>query len=294
MTRERAWRSARSTEPSAICSHRTGNPLATELTSATPATSCRSTARAWPPCCPPPPRGWPCSCTGCARPRTPGGWAPQRHRAYGTGSQAEHGYTSLCVRYNSGRHISHNGRGSPPLLERVTRVWPVPIDEITLIGHSMGGLSPESACHYGAGDDWVRAVRAVVMLGTPHHGAPLELAANAATAASRCCRRRARWPGRCARAASGSRTSATATWSTRTGMATIPTRLWTDTGTEIPFLGSAEHYFVCATLGRDAHHPLGRVLGDLLVLRRAPGPSVPARSCASRWTATATSAASTT
>lgn len=67
------------------------------------------------------------------------------------------------------------------------------------------------------------------------------------------------------RAATGSRISATATWSTRTGRVTILT-LWTDTGTEIPFLDSAEHHFVSATLTRDPDAPLGRVFGDLLVL----------------------------
>jgi hypothetical protein len=30
---------------------------------------------------------------------------------------------------------------------------------------------------------------------------------------------------------------------------------------------SANHYFVCATLSRDAEHPVGRIIGDLLVLR---------------------------
>jgi len=45
-----------------------------------------------------------------------------------------------------------------------------------------------------------------------------------------------------------------------------PDAFWTDTGTEIPFLDSAEHHFVSATLTRDPDAPLGRVFGDLLVL----------------------------
>lgn len=43
-----------------------------------------------------------------------------------------------------------------------------------------------------------------------------------------------------------------------------PDRRWTDTGTEIPYLDSAEHYFVSATITRDPDAPLGRALGDLL------------------------------
>jgi hypothetical protein len=40
----------------------------------------------------------------------------------------------------------------------------------------MGGLVARSALHYGAvaGKDWPRLVRRMVLLGTPHHGAPLE------------------------------------------------------------------------------------------------------------------------
>ena len=72
---------------------------------------------------------------------------------------------------------------SPRALDALVAAWPVPVTEIALVGHSMGGLVARSACHYGADGDWVRAVRDVVMLGAPHHGAPLELAANAATAA---------------------------------------------------------------------------------------------------------------
>ena len=52
--------------------------------------------------------------------------------------------------------------------------------EIALIGHSMGGLVARSACHYAPAGAWRERVRHVFMLGAPHKGAPLELAANAA------------------------------------------------------------------------------------------------------------------
>ncbi len=54
--------------------------------------------------------------------------------------------------------------------------WPVPLAELAIIGHSMGGLVSRSACHYGrlSGHAWPRHLKKLVLLGTPHHGAPLE------------------------------------------------------------------------------------------------------------------------
>ncbi|MDT0496259.1 hypothetical protein RM530_02610, partial [Algiphilus sp. W345] len=46
----------------------------------------------------------------------------------------------LYLRYNSGRHVSENGRELARLLEVLVAQWPSPLREIDLIGHSMGGL----------------------------------------------------------------------------------------------------------------------------------------------------------
>ena len=61
------------------------------------------------------------------------------------------------------------------LLERFVEAYPVEIDDLTILGHSMGGLVARSACHYGveAGYAWPARVRRVFYLGTPHQGAPL-------------------------------------------------------------------------------------------------------------------------
>ena len=84
--------------------------------------------------------------------------------------------SSLYLHYNSGRHVSTNGRALALLMESLAAAWPVDIKHITLLGHSMGGLVARSALHYGAaaGHGWTRRVARVVFLGTPHHGAPLE------------------------------------------------------------------------------------------------------------------------
>ena len=88
------------------------------------------------------------------------------------------GYTPVYLRYNSGLHISTNGRAFAELLERLVAEWPAPVEELVIVGHSMGGLVARSACHVGeeAGHAWRRKLRKLVFLGSPHHGAPLERA----------------------------------------------------------------------------------------------------------------------
>jgi hypothetical protein len=86
------------------------------------------------------------------------------------------GYTPLHLEYNSGLHISTNGRALADLLDALVRAWPTQVDEIAIVGHSMGGLVARSAAHYGAAaaHPWRRLPLTLVFLGTPHHGAPYE------------------------------------------------------------------------------------------------------------------------
>jgi pimeloyl-ACP methyl ester carboxylesterase len=190
-----------------------------------------------------------------------------RHVPYGEQMTAELGYTPVYVNYNTGLHISHNGRALSALLDALVEAWPAPVQEIALIGHSMGGLVARGACHYAAQGGWREQVRHIVTLGTPHKGAPLELAANAA------CHALSRLP--------ETRPFATPIKARSAGVKDLgygyvvdadweghdPDAFWTNTGTVVPFLESANHYFVSATLSRDAEHPVGRLIGDLLVLR---------------------------
>jgi pimeloyl-ACP methyl ester carboxylesterase len=89
---------------------------------------------------------------------------------------AAHGYTPVYLRYNSGRSIATNGREFADLLETLLCHWPQPVQEVAIVGHSMGGLVARSAVHHGraARHEWLRSLRRLVFLGTPHHGAPLE------------------------------------------------------------------------------------------------------------------------
>ena len=88
------------------------------------------------------------------------------------------GYTPVYLHYNTGRHVSTNGRECSRLMERLIQEWPEPVEELVLIGHSMGGLVARSACHYGklAGHAWLRRLKKMIFLGTPHHGSPFERA----------------------------------------------------------------------------------------------------------------------
>jgi len=106
-------------------------------------------------------------------------WNRQGHD-HGAVLARDLGYTAVYLHYNSGLHISTNGRALAELLERVAAVWPVPLEELVLMGHSMGGLVARSACHYGdlAKHAWRSKLRSLICLGSPHHGAPLERGGN--------------------------------------------------------------------------------------------------------------------
>ncbi len=89
-------------------------------------------------------------------------------------------YTSLYLHYNSGRHIAQNGAQLAHLLQTLHDNWPVPITELAILGHSMGGLVARSACLVAQQNShtWLQQLRKLVFLGTPHQGAPLERGGN--------------------------------------------------------------------------------------------------------------------
>ncbi len=90
------------------------------------------------------------------------------------------GYTPVYLRYNTGLHVSQNGHALTAQLEQLVNNWPVPLTDLTVLAHSMGGLVTRSALHYACQDDlrWPKLLKNIVFLGTPHHGAPLERAGN--------------------------------------------------------------------------------------------------------------------
>ena len=203
------------------------------------------------------------------------GWhlAAERHYGdaeswHGSRLRRDIGFTPVKIRMNTGLHISDNGRRLAELLERLDGCWPVPVEEVLLVGHSMGGLINRSACHYGMQDGhaWVGRVRNVVTLGAPHLGAPLEQAAARLGVALN-------WTPE-------SRPLARALAQRSVGIKDLrygalvdedwqghdPDAWGPDPCGDIPLLEGAAHYVIGATVTRDSRHPLGRVIGDLLVL----------------------------
>ena len=85
---------------------------------------------------------------------------------------ADVGWTPLEVGYNTGRPVADSGTDLAELLDRVVATWPVPVAEVALVGHSMGGLVISAAAHRGltSGHAWVPRTSHVVTLGTPHTG----------------------------------------------------------------------------------------------------------------------------
>ena len=90
------------------------------------------------------------------------------------------GYTPVYLRYNTGQHISDNGLELARQLEQLALHWPVPLQDITVLAHSMGGLVTRSAVHQAQQQalHWPQHLKNIIFLGTPHHGAPLERAGN--------------------------------------------------------------------------------------------------------------------
>ena len=103
--------------------------------------------------------------------------APSDHGAV---LAAELGYTPIYLRYNTGLHTSQNGHQLAAQLEQLLDQWPVPVEELSVVVHSMGGLVIRSAVYYArlGALRWPDRLKNIVFLGTPHHGAPLERAGN--------------------------------------------------------------------------------------------------------------------
>lgn len=95
---------------------------------------------------------------------------------YGSLLEHELDWTACYVRYNTGVAIADNGTRLSALLQSLIDAYPVPLEELLLVGFSMGGLVIRAACHASevAQHNWRARVRRIVYVGTPHLGAPGE------------------------------------------------------------------------------------------------------------------------
>jgi pimeloyl-ACP methyl ester carboxylesterase len=195
-------------------------------------------------------------------------WRIGQAEGYAPRLRRELGYTPIELRYNTGRHISENGLELADLLEQAVAAWPVEVERVALVGHSMGGLVARSACHQAAerGDAWVEHVRHVVSLGSPHMGAPLAQGVHWASAALHALPETRPIASVLRRRSSGIRdlrhgSLVDADWRDRD-----PDALRVAACQEVPLLDGATHCFIAATITGDPRHPLARLIGDALVL----------------------------
>ena len=195
-------------------------------------------------------------------------WGAEHEVTYGSRLQEELALTPVYVRYNTGRHISENGRSIAALIEQLTEAWPVEVEQIVLVGHSMGGLVARSAAHHAAADgrSWTGHVSHVITLGTPHLGAPLEQGAHRAAVTLYKLPETRMLAGLLRRRSAGIRDLRHGSLVDEDWQGRDPEALRAAVCQEVPLLAGATHCFVSATLTRDPGHPVGRLLGDSLVL----------------------------
>lgn len=105
-------------------------------------------------------------------------WYREGHD-HGAELTKESGMGAIYLHYNTGRHISDNGKQFADLLESLVKLSDKKL-EINILAHSMGGLVSRSAFDVAAnsGYQWPKLLKKLVFLGTPHHGALLEKAGN--------------------------------------------------------------------------------------------------------------------
>ncbi len=180
---------------------------------------------------------------------------------YATKLQRDLGFTPFAVRYNSGMPIAESGAAFARVLTELVDAYPRPVDDIVLIGHSMGGLVIRSACQFGAEANagWLSRIRHVFYLGTPHDGADLERFAQGATVAMTSSRNPiTRLLGRILDVRSaGVRDLHDGETRASTG--------GEDAQAALPWLATARHHRLVGTLTKDPSHPVSQAFGDGLV-----------------------------
>lgn len=164
--------------------------------------------------------------------------------------------TSLSLRYNSGRPIHRNGQDLAGTLEQLVAAWPVPVERLVLVGHSMGGLLIRSACHYGqvAGHGWLNLLSDCVYLGSPHDGS---------------------WLAKGAKAAAGMMNQMPRDYLKvvgevidlrSEGIRNLSRGEVLEQGADDPpLVPGVRHYVICGLLARSRQHPVNALFGDALV-----------------------------
>jgi len=192
---------------------------------------------------------------------------PETH--YGAMLHRDLGITPLFVRYNSGLHISQNGKKLSALLEELMEAYPIPIKEFVLVGHSQGGLIIRSACHQGLEEKaaWVKKVSSTFLLGPPQEGSWLEKNVNALSALLKASKLA---PLNFIAGFLDHRSAAIKDlrhgylldeqWQSH-----HPGAVFAKAQRQVPWLAGAAHHVIAGTLTKDPGHVISLLLGDSLV-----------------------------
>jgi pimeloyl-ACP methyl ester carboxylesterase len=169
---------------------------------------------------------------------------------------AERGWTPVFLRANTGLGLRENGVALAALMQRVVDEWPVPVERVALVGHSMGALIIRAAGAVAAepvasSRDWNALVSDVITLGAPHLGAPIAWGIGHGS----------RGLGRLPETAAFGRIL---DWRS-VGVHDLVAGLTDD----VPPVPNARYRLVAATLTASQRHPVGHVVGDLLVRPRS-------------------------
>jgi hypothetical protein len=192
------------------------------------------------------------------------------------GSLEDHpSLTPIAIRYNTGIRVAANGARLASLLDEVHSGWLVPVQSIALVGHSMGGLVVDSACTAArqAGYGWIDDVSDVVTIGSPHRGAPLEKLVNVVAQGLRVAPQTRPL-------ADFLNTRSAGIKDLRIGVIAEddPKRTKSDDERAIAddtaMRPDIRYHFVAGVITSDPTHPLGAVVGDLMV-RPASGTASP-------------------
>ncbi|MBT8115674.1 MAG: GPI inositol-deacylase [Arenicella sp.] len=193
-------------------------------------------------------------------------WVRDNRPSIGDKLKESANLTPLYLQYNTGRHISTNGRELAAQLNELMQAWPEPIKSLSLIGHSMGGLVIRSACWYAEqeGYAWPRQLKRVLFLGTPHHGAPLEKAGHLLSVAMHSSPYLAPLDLGKHRSA-GIKDLRFGNLLDEDWHGQICGQATPDARRPVPLLKSVDYYFIAATIGQNQHDLTGHAFGDLLV-----------------------------
>ncbi|MCB1159208.1 MAG: alpha/beta hydrolase, partial [Leptospiraceae bacterium] len=107
----------------------------------------------------------------------------EKKTSYGQMLEQDLQFTPFYFRYNSGLRISENGKLFSEFMENLVQNYPIPIDELVIVAHSMGGLVSRSAFYYAEQGkaSWLQVLKKIILIGSPHLGAPLEKFGNILT-----------------------------------------------------------------------------------------------------------------